>query len=81
MCSNAKVTYKNRQMISKTYTERTSENSLYHKRNEKIYIQKWNQLLLELWKFTKIMQESEQSLFKNKTRKQSFSKKNKLYGF
>ena len=38
MCSDAKVTYKNRQkMISKTYTERTSENSLYHKRNEKIY--------------------------------------------
>lgn len=41
MCSNAKVTYKNRQkMISKTYTERASENSLYHKRNEKIYIYK-----------------------------------------
>lgn len=38
MCSNAKTTYKNRQkMISKTCTERTSENSLYHKRNEKIY--------------------------------------------
>ena len=38
MCSNAKITYKNRQkMISKTCTERTSENSLYHKRNEKIY--------------------------------------------
>ena len=38
MCSDAKVTYKNRQkMISKTYTERTSENSLYHKRNEKKY--------------------------------------------
>lgn len=53
-------------MISKTYTERTSENSLYHKRNEKIYIQKRNQLLLELWKFTKIIQESEQSSFKNK---------------
>ena len=68
-------------MISKNCTERTSENSLYHERNEK-NIQKQNQLLLELWKFTKIMQEYEESLFKKKKkRKQSFSKKNKLCGF
>ena len=58
-------------MISKNCTERTSENSLYHERNEK-KIQKQNQLLLELWKFTKTMQESEESLFKKKNKKAEF---------
>lgn len=68
MCSNAKVTYKNRQkMISKTYKQKEPLKILFIIKEMKKYIYTKNRIsLLELWKFTKIVQESEQSLFKNK---------------